>query len=255
MIARLLSSCLLLIRLAMPFAPAPRALPQAKPKAQAKPKPKPPVKPLTDAAGQRVAQALERVLRSRVSSPGGRLGLLIRPTMRSRQGFFSLIAVSGRPARVRKLQVSELDLKAREVQIDVPALMNQGKVRTLASKTSLRAVISEDDVTQLLARGKSTRDMGLRVRFNPDGSLRVTGNLNYTLLNGPIAGLARLRVGSDYKVNLDITSLQLRGAEVPSFVRQQLMSRVNPVIDYEDVPFRPRIGSLSIQGTRAVLRT
>lgn len=175
--------------------------------------------------------------------------------MRSSQGYFKQISLVARPAHVRKLAVSELNLNALDVRIDVPALLNEGRVRTLESRTSLRAVVSEDDVTALLARGKSTREMGLRVRYNSDGSMRVSGNLNYPLLNGPVSGVARLRVSSDYKVNLDISSLKLRGAEVPSFVRQHLMSRVNPVIDYEDVPFRPRLSSLSVQGTRAILKT
>ncbi len=210
--------------------------------------------PLTDAQGWRVARALGEALRSRVSSPGGQLKLYIQPTMRSREGFFAQIAIAGRPAKVRKLQISELSLSSHDVQVDVPYLFSTGKVRTLSSRTSLRAVVTEDDVTQLLAQGKGTRDMGLRVRFNPDGSMRVSGRLNYTLLSGPVEGLARLRLTNDFKVNLDVISLKLRGVEVPGFVRRQLMSRVNPVINYEDVPFRPHFSGLSVQGTRATLR-
>jgi len=74
------------------------------------------------------------------------------------------------------------------------------------------------------------------------------------LINGPVEGLARLRLASNYKVNLDIISLKLRGVEVPGFVRNQLMNRVNPVINYEDVPFRPHFSGLSVQGNRATLR-
>ena len=259
MIARPPSSRLLLLWLALLCASAPCAQPKGSTTSAAKAGPPakaaPRKAPLTDAAGQNVARALERVLRARVSSGGGPLRLFIRPTMRSRDGYFKQISLVARPARVRKLAVSELSLNALEVRIDVPALLNEGRVRTLESRTSLRAVVSEDDVTALLARGKSTREMGLRVRYNADGSMRVTGNLNYPLLSGPVAGVARLRVTSDYKVNLDISSLKLRGAEVPGFVRQQLMDRVNPVINYEDVPFRPRLSSLSVQGTRAILKT
>lgn len=245
----------LLLPLAMLCASLSNAQPKAPSRAGAQYGPPVRKAALTDAAGQKVARALERVLRARVSSPGGRLRLFIKPTMRSSQGYFAQVSIVASPARVRKLSISELSLNALEVRIDVPALLNEGRVRTLESRTSLRAVVSESDVTQLLARGRSTREMGLRVRYNADGSLRVTGTLNYPLLSGPVSGVARLRVASDYKVNLDISSLKLRGVEVPGFVRQQLMDRVNPVIDYQDVPFRPRLGSLTIQGTRAILRT
>jgi hypothetical protein len=210
-------------------------------------------RPVVDAAGQRVTAALNRALRSKVSAPGGQLNIAISPTARAREGYFSQVVISARPAQVRKLGISELDVRARNVRIDVQYLLKTGNVRTLSSQTSLRAVVTEDDLTRLLARGKRTKDMGLRVRYIDSNRMRVTGNLNYTLLNGPISGVARLRLGRDYKVYLDILSLQLRGVETPQFVKDNLAGRINPVIDYQDVPFRPQFRTVTVRGTRATL--
>jgi hypothetical protein len=227
-------------------APQPRGGAQAQAGAGMKPV-------VVDAAGQRVVKALEKALRANISSPSGKVKLVIRPTARASQGYFSEISIVGRPAKVRKLQISEVDLRARGVRIDVGYLFSTGKVRTLNTKTSLRAVVTDADLTRLLAQGKRTRDMGLRVAYIGGDRMRVSGNLNYTLLNGPVTGVARLKLAADKKVNLDIVSLQLRGREVPGFLKNQLMGRVNPVIDYEDLPFRPQFRSITFKGNKATL--
>jgi len=206
-----------------------------------------------DAGDQRVTQALKRSLQKRVSSPGGKLNLAVHPTSRAGEGYFSEIVIAGRPAKVKKLTISELNLRARNVRIDVPYLLQSGEVRTLQSTTTLRAVVTENDLTALLAKGKRTKALGLRVKYISGNRLLVTGNLNWTLINGPIVGIARLRLIPGSKVNLDVLSLKLRGAEVPQLVKNQFSSRLNPIIDYEDMPFRPRFKGLRIQGTKATL--
>ncbi|MDF2439775.1 MAG: hypothetical protein JWN98_759 [Abditibacteriota bacterium] len=209
--------------------------------------------PKLDAEDQRVTNALTQALRSRVSSPGGALNLVVKPSARASQGEFSEVYIAGRPAQVRRLRISELSLRARNVRIDVPYLLREKKVRTLSSKTTLRAVVTENDITRLLAGGKHTQGLGLRVKYLSDNTMLVTGRLNWTLINGPIRGTARLRMMPNYKVNLDILSLQLRGREVPQFVKNQFSQKINPVIDYEDIPFRPRFRGLQVSGSRAVL--
>lgn len=208
--------------------------------------------PAVDAADQRINAALTRVLRARVTSPSG-MKITIKPTARASEGYFAQVAMAGKNVKIKKLQLSELTLDARNVHIDVPYLQRENSVRTLSAATTFRAVVSENDLTSLLAQGKSTKEMKLRVKYLPDGRMRVTGQLNYTLVNGPVQGIGRLVLKPGSKVNLDIQSLQLRGREVPQFVKDQLSGRINPVIDYADVPFQPRFRSLKIAGTRAIL--
>ncbi|HVF09845.1 MAG TPA: LmeA family phospholipid-binding protein, partial [Abditibacteriaceae bacterium] len=97
---------------------------------------------------QRVTAALTRVLQAKVSSPGGKMHLRVRPTARAGEGYFSEIYIAAHPATIKKkLRISELVMRARNVRLDVPHLLNEGKVRTLSSTTTLRAVITENDLT------------------------------------------------------------------------------------------------------------
>lgn len=201
---------------------------------------------------QSVEAALKRLLNSKVTSPGGKLNLKVQGNSRTANGYFTNILVGGRPAQVRKLRISELTLNATDVRIDVNALLNQNELRTLSSKTKLRAVISQDDLTLLLSKGKHTKQMGLRVTYIGD-KMHVTGNFHWGWFNGPVMGDGKLRLAPGHKVFFDIISLKLNGNEVPAWLKTKFSERINPVIDYEDIPFRPVFKSLTFKGPVAIL--
>lgn len=208
-----------------------------------------------DATGQRVTHRVDQLLRGVLKTQNGTpIALKITPDARSSQGFFPHITISGGATRLKNLFVSEFQLDAQNVQVDVPALTSVGKVRTVRSQTRLRVVITEDDLTKTLSRGKNTRGMGLRVKYVGD-KMRITGNLNYAFLNGPISGLAKLRQTSDHNVYLDILSLQLRGVEAPGFIKNQLSNRINPIVNYSTLPFNPPFRHLHVVGNKAILST
>ena len=198
---------------------------------------------------------MDSILKNLVKSPtGAPLTIQVTPNARASQGYFDRIIIKGGPLQFKKLYLSEFALDARNVKVDVPALSSVKKIRTSASTTALRAVISDDDLTKMLSRSKSTREMNLKVKYVGD-KMNVTGNLNYPLVNGPVTGVAKLRQGADHKVYLDILSLKLRGIEAPSFIKNQLYSRINPVIDYQELPFNPVFKSLKVVGNKAYLST
>lgn len=201
---------------------------------------------------QQVTAALTRLLRSKVSSPGGRLTLRVRPSARAGEGYFSEIYLAGSPGQLKKMRVTEFALRARDVRLDVPLLLREGSLRTLASRTSLRAVVDERDLTALLARGKRTAAMKLRVKYIGN-RIRVSGNWNWGWFNGPVVGVGTLRLAPGHKVNFDIFSLKLNGSEVPAFVKTRFSERLNPVISYDDLPFQPRFRALTFHGSKAIL--
>ncbi len=228
-----LIGCALAFPVAAPAAPAPVISPQ----------------------GHRVTSQVTSLLRNLVKNPaGGAVNISVVPNARAAEGYFDRISIKGAPLKFKKLYVSEFSLDARNVKINVPDLYSVGKIRTSRSTTTLRAVISEDDLTKMLASGKSTKSMNLRVKYVGD-KIHVTGNLNYGLINGPVTGLAKLRQGANHKVYLDILSLQLRGVESPGFVKDQFSNRINPVIDYQDLPFNPPFKTLKVVGNKAYLST
>src|SRR5687768_7539247 len=70
--------------------------------------------PSLTAADKKVAQQVKRVLHNRISSPNKSLQLVVQPTIRSRDGYFAEIIVAGKPVQIKKLRVSEFDLRAKD---------------------------------------------------------------------------------------------------------------------------------------------
>lgn len=205
-----------------------------------------------NARRQRVIDELNKALQSRVTSPGGKPHFLVRPSSRAGDGYFEEIFIAARPAQIKKLRLTELVLRARNVQVDVNQLLREHKLNTVKSQTFLRAIVTERDLMDVLAQGKHSAEMGLKVKFLGD-QVRVNGNWKWNWFSGPVVAVGRLYLAPGHKVNCDVKSLTLNGNEVPGYVKTKFMEKLNPLIDYSDVPFQPRFRSVKVVGTRAII--
>ncbi len=201
---------------------------------------------------QSVTGALENALKKRITSPGGKMSIKITPGARAAQGYFQEVYIEAKPAQIKKRRFSYLAMRARNVRLDVNKLM-KGDIETLTSQTTLRATITESELTQALARGQESADKNLRVKFRNDGSVRVTGNWSWGWFSGPMEAIGKLRLGPNYTVVADIATLKLNGTNVPAGLKDKFQERINPLIDYEDLPFRPPFKSLTFKGDKAFI--
>src|SRR5690606_2188059 len=112
---------------------------------------------------------------------------------------FQEVYISAKPAAIKKRNFSELVMRARNVRLDVGQLM-KGELETLSSQTSLRATITEGELTSALARGQGSADKKLRVKFSNTGQVRVTGLWNWGWFSGPMEAIGKLRLGPNYTV-------------------------------------------------------
>lgn len=203
-------------------------------------------------SAQAVSNALRKALKDSISSPGGNMVIKITPNAKTAQGYFAQIYVAARPAKIKKRQFSEFVMTAKNVRLDISKLM-KGRIKTLQSQTTLRAVVTESELTQALAKGQSSADKGLKVKFAGNGAVRVTGNWKLSWFSGPIDAVGKLRLGPKYTVVADISSLKLNGKTVPVGVKNKFQGKINPLLDYEDLPFRPPFKALKFSGTKAII--
>ena len=203
-------------------------------------------------SGARVTQALENYLRKRITSPGGKLELKITPSKKADQGYFTEVLIVARPARIKKRQFSLLRLRATNLHIDPNALLEDNDLDTLSSTTTLYAEVTSQELTKALASGKESSVMNLKVNFKGD-SIQVSGNYNWGMFSGPFTATGKLRLASGHQIVADIQSLQINGFEAPAFIKSKFSERVNPLIDYTDLPFKPPFRKLVIQGNKAIV--
>ena len=232
-------------------------------KPAAKPAAKPQVKPaLTPAQQKRAAKvtaSLTRFLNRRISSPSGKMKLVVKPAARADLGFFNDVYIAGSPLLIKKLRVSDFSLHARNVHLSPNALLrpDDRDIVTFKSQTAARAVISENDLTWMFAQGNSSKSMNLRAKFIGN-QIRVAGDWSWGWFSGPVIVQGTLRLmknGGGNQVWCDITSLKLNGAEVPAFLKNKFSEKLNPLISYDELPFKPNIRTLTFHGNKAIITT
>jgi hypothetical protein len=176
----------------------------------------------------------------------------IVPGPRAAQGIFQEVYVSAIPAQIKKRRFSELVLNARNVKMEM-APLSKGKLETISSQTKLRAVVTESELAQALARGRESADKNIRVKFQNNGTVRVTGDWRWGWFSGAVDAIGKLKLGPNYTVVADISTLKLNGATVPAPLKNKFQERINPLIDYKDLPFRPPFKGLQFIGSKAYI--
>jgi hypothetical protein len=203
-------------------------------------------------SGARVTQALENYLRKRITSPGGELNIKITPGTKSDQGYLKDVLIVAKPARIKKKQFSLLRLHATNVHIDPRALLDDNDLETISSTTTLYAEVTDEELTRALAGGKKSSVMNLKVNFRGN-LIQVSGNYNWGIFSGPFTATGNLRLAPGHQIVADIQSLKINGFEAPAFIKQKFSERINPLIDYTDLPFKPPFRKLVIQGNKAIV--
>lgn len=206
-----------------------------------------------------VTAHLVRFLNRRISSPGGKMTLVVKAAPRADLGFFNDIYIAGRPLLIKKLRVSDFSLFAHNVRLDPRALLraDHRDIVTLSAQTKARAVISESDLTWMFAQGNTSKEMNLRAKFIGN-QIRVSGNWNWGWFSGPVVVQGKLRLmksGGGNQVWCDISSLKLNGAEVPTFLRNKFSDKLNPLISYDELPFKPNIRTLTFRNAKMIIST
>lgn len=200
-----------------------------------------------------VSQALERYLKGRITSPGGKSQIKITPAPKSQQGYFQEIFITASPAQIQKKRFSQLRLRAKNLRIDPNALLNKNELKTLSSTTTLYAEVTADELTKALASGKDSSKMNLRVKFIGQ-QIQVSGNYNWGIFSGPFIATGKLRLSSGHKIVADVQSLKINGMEAPVFIKNKFSERINPLVDYTDLPFQPPFRKLVIRGNKAIVQ-
>lgn len=205
------------------------------------------------AKGQQITRELTAVLRQKVKTyHGGQFQLKIVPAQRADMGYFSEVYIYAKPARIKDLKFSELTMRARNVRISPTALSRDESIVTLASQTTMRAVITQDEVTEVLSKGRDSADKQLKVSF-VGGKIKVTGKWAMSWFSGPMEAVGQLRLGASHTVLADIQSLKLNGKEVPPGLKNKFSEKINPLVDYTDLPFRPPFKVMRFSGNKAII--
>ncbi len=208
---------------------------------------------------QRLVQALEQVLRRDITNPKDPNGLYLRILPASPEetarGKFQLVEIASKPARIRNIFLRELRARAVEPVLEVPALLERGKIRTVSVKESvLEGVIDEENLERMLAELKATKNMHIKVQITEDGKVVLRGTLTLLRINNPFEAVCRPEIQKG-EMYLRIEELRVNGVPAPAFLLARLENTINPVVERRDLPFNAEIKSVHISQGLIYLNT
>ncbi|MCS7224769.1 MAG: hypothetical protein NZ959_09480 [Armatimonadetes bacterium] len=195
----------------------------------------------------KVATALEQHLRALIVNPssknGVQLEILTRSPADADQGRFQLISISSAPAQIKGVFLREFRGRVVDAVIDVPALLQRGKLRTLRAQESVvDGILDGEALEKMFALGKSTKPMKIKVEVL-DGVVKLTGVLTLIGINNPFEALCRV-VPSPEGLNVIIDELRVNGIPAPAIIRSRLEKKINPVVNRDEIPFSPEFRSI-----------
>lgn len=205
-----------------------------------------------------VVEALEKSLRKFIVNPSasGAVTIKILPqsTAATTKGRFKEVEIRSEPAKIKgKIPLEEINLTARDVVVEVDRLLKEGDIATTSvGDTTLRAVFSEEGLTSMLSRGKSTRDMNMKVKFL-DSKVHVTGNWKLWVFKGPFETTGALWAQNKRYLNIKLETLKINRREAIPAMKTKFEETVNPLVDFEDLPFKPKVKSLRFQDNLCIV--
>ncbi|MBI3922597.1 MAG: DUF2993 domain-containing protein [Armatimonadetes bacterium] len=213
-----------------------------------------------ESKGDRVLHALEQHVRARISNPENPKAAEIKivpydSEASTAKGRFKTIIVRSSPAKIKHVPIEEINLRADDVTIDVDQLLKKDDLDTKKSgKTTVEGTVSADNLNALFAGGKATHDMNLKARFE-DGKVKISGYWKLFMFKGPIQTVGRLILTKKNTLDFEMDSLKINNREAPKSVKDQFMERLNPVVQFDDIPFRPKITTLTFKGDKVFVST
>lgn len=162
----------------------------------------------------------------------------------TRSGRFEAIVFSADSIYHNGVTVAPIYVKSFDVTLDMHQLFSKNNIRTKhRKKTVIKAQISEKDINTLL----EMKDMPVenpRIDFSKD-KLTLTGKYQ-AIFGHNLQMEAKLVVEKKRKINLVPTRVTVNGIPLPAGPVRTLLSKVNPLLDLNEVPLTPQIESLKI---------
>ncbi len=163
----------------------------------------------------------------------------------TQRGRFKSIVVSADRIERKGIAICNAYTKGFDVTLDIQELYGGGEIETKSRKrTVFTGRIYKDDLNKLLAL-KDTPIQNLAIEFE-DSKLVCTGTYRFGF-GHRLRMVGKLNVEDHRKVNLVPTAASVNGIPLPAGPLRSLLNKLNPLIDFQTIPLKPRIDTIEIK--------
>ncbi len=170
----------------------------------------------------------------------------------TQRGRFKSIVVSADRIERKGIAICNAYTKAFDVTLDIARLYERGEVETKSrKKTIFSGRIYKDDLNKLLAL-KETPIKNLAVDFE-DGKMVFTGTYRFGF-GHHLRMVGKLNVENHSKVHFVATAASVNGIPLPAGPLRTVLNRLNPLIDFQTIPLKPRIDNIQIKDNYILIK-
>ena len=160
------------------------------------------------------------------------------------QGRLQTVVITVKKADKNGVIMNDLYLKAIDVTVSLDALFRLGKLRTQSRKsTDIKATIKEGELNEAFARAEIPIEQG-NITFE-NGKVVATGVYKF-IFGNKLKIIARLVPKSD-GVHFEAEQAWVNGLPLPVGQVRALLAKMNPIIDFADIPFSPVVERIVIE--------
>lgn len=200
---------------------------------------------------QAVAQQIETKVRQRFEAENLRVEVMpFDDDYYTQQGRFQWIVVSADKAMRDGVAIRDLFIKTFDVTLELEPLFAENIViNTLSSgRNIITARLYEADMNTMLSLegdwqcNSGLQDMQVDCQ---DGTLKFTGKYKWIVVSD-IELIGTLKVMDHSQVDFEAQSAKMNGIPLPAGPLKSILRKLNPVIDFQNVPLEPPIESVTI---------
>ena len=157
-------------------------------------------------------------------------------------------------AVLSKIHIDTMKLDALITGRDQPASDDVDSLASLIGYSRGEIILLERDVNAYFDNNDTKGFSGLRFKFSPKG-FRADGVFSFTLLitmriRLAAEGVLALETGGVY---LDQVKIFAENMKQPDLLTRQVLERVNPLLEWSDIPFKVEFKSVSMDDEKAVM--
>lgn len=161
------------------------------------------------------------------------------------KGRFAAIGVTASTVLLRDVKLTDVNIAATDVTLDLNQLVRKNQVVTTRRKTGhFMARVSEADLNKALALKKNSID-DLKVSLG-NGKITFTGKYKFGL-SAKLKLEGRLESPDHYRVNFVPTKASVGGIPLPTGPLKTVLNKMNPLLDLKKIPLSPRISKIVVQ--------
>ena len=170
----------------------------------------------------------------------------------TQRGRFKSIVISADRIERKGIAIRNAYTKAFDVTLDIRELYEELDVETKSRrKTVFSGRIYKDDLNKLLVF-KKTPIEDLVIEFE-DNKLVCTGTYRFGFGHS-LRMVGKLTVEDHRTVHFVPTAASVNGIPLPAGPLRTMLNKLNPLIDFQTIPLKPRIDSIEIKDNYILIK-